>query len=374
MAEINYYCYICGKKITEENKSDEHIILNAIGGQLHSYTILCKDCNSKMGDHADAQLAKDLSFYSHMLQVKRNRKQAPDIVMKDKEDNDIIVKEAGKNLELRHSSKTITQDGDKKEIRITAKNLKEMNAILKGMVKKGVLTEEQVDKIIEPAHVQKEKPILHTRTYISQEAFPSIIKSAVDYYVNQTHDIATVHHLIPYIKGEKDCKEVLYLHHFKTLPYPENKDEVTHMIHIEGSKETKLLYAMMEYYSIYVYIVILDDNYEGEYYNMTYTYDVVGNREVSRDFKLTLTLKDLQNFRDLPHEEYVKYLPYIQERANKVLGNWQKRSDEAELHDVINEFFSKIPEGKMLDEKDISSISESISKYFVDKIINSQKL
>lgn len=144
MAEINYYCYICGKEITEENKSDEHIILNAIGGHLHSYTILCKDCNSKMGDHADAQLAKDLSFYSHMLQVKRNRKQAPDIVMKDKEDNDIIVKEAGKNLELRHSSKTITQDGDKKEIRITAKNLKEMNAILKGMVKKGLLTEKQV--------------------------------------------------------------------------------------------------------------------------------------------------------------------------------------------------------------------------------------
>lgn len=119
----------------------------------------------------------------------------------------------------------------------------------------------------------------------------------------------------------------------------------------------------MEYYSIYVYIVILDDNYEGEYYNMTYTYDVVGNREVSRDFKLPLTLKDLQNFRDLPHEEYVKYLPYIQERANKVLGIWQKRSTEAELHDVINEAFSKIPEGKVLDEKDISSISESIAKH-----------
>lgn len=37
---MKYHCYICGKEITEENKTDEHIILNAIGGHLHSDTIL----------------------------------------------------------------------------------------------------------------------------------------------------------------------------------------------------------------------------------------------------------------------------------------------------------------------------------------------
>ena len=63
----------------------------------------------------------------------------------------------------------------------------------------------------------------------------------------------------------------MYLHHFKKLPYDDTKEEVTHMIHIEGSKDTALLYAMMEYYGIFIYIVVLDSNYHGDDINETYT-------------------------------------------------------------------------------------------------------
>ena len=59
MYSAKHYCYICGKEITKENETDEHIILNAIGGHLHSYTVICKDCNTKMGETADAKLAED---------------------------------------------------------------------------------------------------------------------------------------------------------------------------------------------------------------------------------------------------------------------------------------------------------------------------
>ena len=50
MKSGKYYCYICGSELTEENQSDEHIILNAIGGHLHSYSILCKKCNNEKSD------------------------------------------------------------------------------------------------------------------------------------------------------------------------------------------------------------------------------------------------------------------------------------------------------------------------------------
>lgn len=71
MDEIKYYCYICGDELTDTNNSDEHIILNSIGGHLHSKQLLCKKCNSKLGDTADAKLAEDLSFYTDMLKVKK---------------------------------------------------------------------------------------------------------------------------------------------------------------------------------------------------------------------------------------------------------------------------------------------------------------
>ena len=48
MEEIKYYCYICDEELTDTNNSDEHIILNAIGGHLHSNKLLCKRCNKMM--------------------------------------------------------------------------------------------------------------------------------------------------------------------------------------------------------------------------------------------------------------------------------------------------------------------------------------
>ena len=49
MEEIKYYCYICDEELTDTNNSDEHIILNAIGGHLHSNKLLCKRCNNTLG-------------------------------------------------------------------------------------------------------------------------------------------------------------------------------------------------------------------------------------------------------------------------------------------------------------------------------------
>lgn len=94
-----YYCYICDNELTEENQSDEHIILNAIGGHLHSHIVLCKKCNSELGEKADSKLAEDLSFYTDMLQVKKNRQKNHKRIMLDKDGHGVVVKDAGRCLE-----------------------------------------------------------------------------------------------------------------------------------------------------------------------------------------------------------------------------------------------------------------------------------
>ena len=50
-------CYVCGVELTEDNKTEEHII-NAIGGVLKSKNLICKQCNSDFGDEIDSFLAK----------------------------------------------------------------------------------------------------------------------------------------------------------------------------------------------------------------------------------------------------------------------------------------------------------------------------
>ena len=142
------------------------------------------------------------------------------------------------------------------------------------------------------------------------------------------------------------------------------------MIHLEGHKETKLLYAMMEYFSIYIYVVVLDSNYQGNEINKTYTYDVVDGKKIERNFSLRLTLKDLNDFRNLPHEEYLKYLPYIKSRADNVMKIWEQRNDADAVNSIINEVFGKYPDGTLITGEMINEVSEKVSQYLVEKIEN----
>lgn len=371
MKEKKYYCYICGNELTEENKSNEHIILNAIGGHLHSYTIMCKDCNSRLGETADSKLAEDLSFYTDMLSVKKNRQNHHRQIMTDEDGQDIIVGDAGKTLKLRRPYVKKEPDGEKTHLQITARNISELSGLFKGIIKDKILTQEEVDKIIEKATITEYKPRLKKTITISEAAFPSIVKSAANYYVDIFHDISTIKHLIPYIKGEKDTKEVLYLHHFREFPYEVLREQVTHMIHLEGNQDTGLLYAMMEYYGIFIYIVVLDFNYHGEPVNETYTYDTVSATEIDRSFTLPLTLGDLEKFRNQPYEEYLTYLPYVKQRADGVMNVWQGRQDKEELHQVINDAFEKYTEDCILTEEILKDIGNDIMKFFERKITGS---
>ena len=140
------------------------------------------------------------------------------------------------------------------------------------------------------------------------------------------------------------------------------------MIHIEGSAKTGLLYAMMEYYSIYVYMVVIDRNYNGQDINMTYTYDVVAGQDVDRRFTLPLTMKDLEDFRNQPHEEYVKYLPYIQKRSDAVMAVWDEKLLHEELYEVIDKAFGKFPEGCVMTPDKMAVVQGDIMEFLEKKI------
>ena len=72
MSDI-YKCFMCGDELTEENSSDEHILLNALGGHIHSKKLICKNCNSALGSTSDDELAKELNFFASFLDVPRQR-------------------------------------------------------------------------------------------------------------------------------------------------------------------------------------------------------------------------------------------------------------------------------------------------------------
>src|SRR5690348_12113276 len=91
-------CYVCNTYLTQENETEEHIILNAIGGKLKSKKLICKGCNSKFGSNIDDKLAQQLNTVSNLLNVKRDRGKPQNV--KGKYQNKEIIIEPGGRMKL----------------------------------------------------------------------------------------------------------------------------------------------------------------------------------------------------------------------------------------------------------------------------------
>jgi len=113
---------------------------------------------------------------------------------------------------------------------------------------------------------------------------------------------------------------------------------------------------------------MVDSNYHGDDINETYTYDTVEGCEITRTFSLPLTLEELNVFREQPYDEYVKNLPYIEERCDRVMNIWQRRKDHEELSKTIEKAFGKYPDGCVITEEMISEIGDEIMKFVENKL------
>lgn len=76
-------CLFCGVQITPDNESKEHVIPNALGGQLWTKEATCSSCNSKAGHSLDGHLVSTFSLLANVLDVPRDRGTHPKANVKD---------------------------------------------------------------------------------------------------------------------------------------------------------------------------------------------------------------------------------------------------------------------------------------------------
>lgn len=359
-------CYKCNDPLEGKRITEEHIVLNAIGGRLKSTELICKTCNGKFGEGPDKALARDLQPLSTMLGIKRERGDNKPLLMQDKSGKEFRVGEPGVNPQLQRPYIRIKElENGGKGVNIVAKDMEQLRSILQGQLKAGNLTQADVDKILEKASTQENehRPTLHKTISISPEAFPSIIKSAVNYYVHITDDAATIKPVIPYITGEKEPTEILTIITPDTLPYPEASDGVTHMIHVEGSGQTGLLYCMMEYFGIYHYLVMLSDSYSGPDVNSTYCYDVLNDRQVKRDFSWPL---DAEGFSQ-QKEEFQRNPGFeaVQARFNHFMSHWEAKESGAHIQRIIQEVFKNHPGETVLTPEILNELATRITDFLI---------
>ena len=296
-------CYFCGDEITKENKSKEHIILNAIGGVLASCKLICKKCNDRFGDKTDSLLAKQLSPFSVLMNVKRQRGETPPIKAVRSSNNEKILIYPGGQLENTDSKVEKQEMNGKKIYHIVARNDNEMGRICKNLKKKHPSFEvlnsgEIVENIDEKVLIEYD---------LGGDALESVCKTALNYYLYARGKQEHVQTFIEKLRNH-DVLDLCNFCYTNKIKIGKTEDGIFHAIALKGDSQQKLLYAYIEFFDFYHVIVLLNDSYDGETFQKVYCYNLIKKGECEASFDVDLTYDTIYDILSKDLKDYGKEL------------------------------------------------------------------
>lgn len=353
-------CYMCGAELNESNRTEEHIILNAIGGVLTSKNLICKQCNSNFGDGADSHLAKQLQPFSVLMNVERDRGETPPIeAMRSSNNEKILVYPGGKPGSIKPEV-CFFEDEGKQKYHVVARNQKEMNRIYKGIKKKypsATITDtgEVVENINEKITIEYD---------LSDASLESVCKTAVGYYLHTGSNQKYVQSFIDRLK-KHDVLELCNFCYVKQIKIRKFEDGIFHSIAVVGEPQQKLLYAYIEFFDYFHAIVLLNDNYDGEEFRNVYCYNLLKKCESEAFFEAFVTREMVF---DILSKELIDYGELLVRELQSTVRQIEiKNSVDKVWNEIVSEYQEVYPDG-IPTEIFIKVFSEKIAKEFLPYI------
>lgn len=347
-------CYICGNKLSQNNKSIEHIFPNCLGGKLKSRSLLCSICNSHFGSEIDSHLCEEMRVISNLLNIKRERKTPRSIQGLGSDGHQYTIKPG---LRIH---RTIPVEPTPNGYDIIAKNRHQFNKILKNIKNKHPnIDEEEILKNAKEVDYFLDNIKVDFVVEDDEKTLRAICKIAVNFYLFNNGDIKYVKHLIPYLKGETDIECVWFYSADKNEIYDSGvSPEILHSVVLIGDDKEKILYAYIELFSTFKFIVKLNDDYDGLKITESYFFNVISHKTIEPVLKesktkedLTQISKDPLNFNNLRHDlntlirfiQIQHYRDVIAEMVSKVFTDWVSKHQgkiitDSEIAELINGF------------------------------------
>lgn len=270
-------CYLTGIELSEDNKSLEHILPNALGGQLKSREVLCSEANLKLSDLIDTEFNEIFEGTYRRLPLDKDRQTNRGIVGVHQKYNEEIVFKDNKCFPRKPIYDNIKQF-------VYAQTEKMGNGYIEHLKKNGKIPQEQevkvwtdlsgdigfpfkIDNNIFPKGFAKIAAGFATLKGVDR----NYLKRAIDLTKKEFRNDIILLPFFPITPQEVIFEKETY----KSVHYP------LHTIVLKGIKKEAILYCYVELFSTFQYIVILDDKYEGEDIYHTYFYDLLNAKEIA---------------------------------------------------------------------------------------------
>ena len=291
-------CFLCGKHLASADKTEEHIVLNAIGGRKKVFGFLCRVCNSETGSKWDADLARQLEAFSLMLGITRQRGDVPSQTFPTYRGGSVRVNSDGK-MTIAKPKIRVNTEGGKTHLDIEAPTRREARQILEGLSRKyPQLSGPRIDALIatsEERSYYSSDPIGINPSFGGTDSGRSLVKSAAALVFDAGVDPRTCDLALDYLSN--DGKEPCFGYYYepdKDLLINRPPNSPIHCVYVRGCSNDSNIVGYIELYSLWRVVLCLSESYTGRDFHHAYAVDPIGGNELDVSVKFDLSVSDIR--------------------------------------------------------------------------------
>lgn len=325
-------CALCEIVITQDNDTKEHIIPNAIGGKKKVKGFICGNCNNRSGNTWDSTLAAQLSPFSLLFDIKRERGEVKPNTFTTTKGEKITLRANGTMTLGSQSFKQTPIEGGGTQFSGKAQTMSQAKDMLKSMKKKHPdLDIDSISGSLKENSIYCEDEIIFDISFGGHEAGRSLVKSAVAWAFESGISLENCDEAIYYLKNPNAEKCFGYFYK-SDLVKNRTKGIPIHCISVKGCSKKKQLIAYIEYFGTYRIIIRLGSNYQGKDTISTYGINPMTGQTI--DLEVDINLSDDEIIETYNYQSIFENK--IEEALSEVISTAQKLSVEKELSRVMH--------------------------------------
>lgn len=323
----NTKCILCSCPLTDDAKTKEHILPNAIGGKQATQNLICSTCNSTTGHSWDAVLAERLKMLRVFYRLKFDRKNTPSIKLPTTTGEEIVLHSDGHMTPAQTAPVLVGN-----QIKIKTGTVKEAKKHIKGLKRK-------YPNAQFPDSIKLKKSYFPIDANIEidlsgHDVGRSLVKSMLALLAEDGNSLWECAPALSYLKGGSPCFGWYYSPHDLVLSRQETIP--FHSVSVRGSNKEQALFGYIEYFGTYRALACLSETYTGSDFQKTYSIDPTSGSPLKLDINLDITKKLVFETYDYLHCD-----PAIPQNAqNKLIEHAEKAHAWQEAKKVTDEILN----------------------------------
>lgn len=289
---FNSSCVICGKPITADNDSDEHVISEAIGGRLSVRGFLHTVCNNDAGRTWDAELARQLQPLILHFGVKR-RKRPPRLAVKTTAGEELLLGPDGR-LGLQKPMIKTEPSPQGMRYQISVGSQKEARQVLAGLKRK--YPDIDVEKELAQAQVTTAYPvgaIHHQLDFGGAVSGRSIVKSALALAHKINIPLESCAEAVTYLR-QAEAPACFGYYYASDLLAQRPAEVPLHCVAVDADPKTGLVLGYAEYFGIHRVVLCLGRTHKGSAIKGVYAIDPRNGKKLDLKVHLRFSEREIE--------------------------------------------------------------------------------